>query len=471
MQLPIVAPAPIVSEHAEAFRHLFNDERAYQHFQHYLTGLIVLENKSLSNISRCTLESADKSNLSRFLSSAPWHPPVMNDTRIEYVLKQTILHRLNSAGSSFILDDTMCEHVGSLFEYIDRHYNHSNGTYPLAHNLVTSHYLSGAVRFPIDFEVYRRYEDVTEWERFVGKHFPEAQIPKKGKARSQLHKRVDPVLLQDPEFAQQHKLFCTKIEIAQLLIDQAIERGLPFSTVLMDSWYLSADFVAYLDSVDKDWVSLLKANRNLEAYSLRIKDHAGHRVQFDTPHIKVKDLLPLIPQSAFAPIQVGTHTYWCFTFCARIPGFGKVRLVISFETAALTGTYAVLLTNRTDWSAKQVLAKYLQRWPIETFYRDGKQYLGLDEYRMRTFESIQTHWSLVFVAYSILHLACLPPPTKVPGKRPTQLTKTIGQVCRHQSQALTEKLILFAHDCLEQGESAAQVFAKLFDKQNKALPA
>ena len=37
MQLPIVAPAPIVSEHAQAFRHLFNDERAYQHFQHYLT--------------------------------------------------------------------------------------------------------------------------------------------------------------------------------------------------------------------------------------------------------------------------------------------------------------------------------------------------------------------------------------------------------------------------------------------------
>uniref|UniRef100_UPI001140B96A transposase n=2 Tax=Leptolyngbya sp. BC1307 TaxID=2029589 RepID=UPI001140B96A len=161
----------------------------------------------------------------------------------------------------------------------------------------------------------------------------------------------------------------------------------------------------------------------------------------------------------------------CFTFCCRIPRFGKLRLVISFETAQLTGTYAVLLTNRADWSAKQVLAKYLQRWPIETFYRDGKQYLGLDEYRMRTFESIQTHWTLVFVAYSILHLACLPPPTKAPGKRPTQLTQSIGQVCRQQSQALIEKLILFAHDCLEQGESASQVFAKLFDKQNKGVPA
>ena len=470
MQLPIVAPAPVVSEHAQAFRHLFNDERAYQHFQHYLTGLIVLENKSLSNISRCTLASADKSNLSRFLSSAPWHPPEMNDARIEYVLKQTILHRLTAAGSSFILDDTMCEHVGSLFEYIDRHYNHSNSTYPLAHNLVTSHYLSGAVRFPIDFEVYRRYEEVTEWESFVKKHFPGEEIPKKGKALSAFHKRVDPVLLTDADFAARHKLFCTKIEIAQLLIEQAIARGLPFDTVLVDSWYLSADFAKYLDSVDKDWVSLLKANRNLEADSIRLKDDAGQRLTFETPRIKVKDLLPLIPKSAFSPVQVGNHLYWCFTFCCRIPSFGKLRLVISFESAQLTGTYAVLLTNRADWSAKQVLAKYLQRWPIETFYRDGKQYLGLDEYRMRTFESIQTHWTLVFVAYSILHLACLPPPTKAPGKRPTQLTQSIGQVCRQQSQVLIEKLILFAHDCLEQGESATQVFAKLFDKQNKGVP-
>ena len=151
---------------------------------------------------------------------------------------------------------------------------------------------------------------------------------------------------------------------------------------------------------------------------------------------------------------------------------GKVRLVISFETADLSGTYAVLVTNRKDWSAKQVLAKYLNRWPIETFYRDGKQHLGLDEYRVRTFEAIQTHWCLVFVAYSILQLACLPPPPKnAAGKRPTKPIKTIGQVCRQQGQALIEKLILFAHDCLQQGETAADVLNKLFAKQNKEVTA
>src|SRR5262249_41170960 len=51
---------------------------------------------------------------------------------------------------------------------------------------------------------------------------------------------------------------------------------------------------------------------------------------------------------------------------------------------------------------------------------------------MRSAEAIQKHWCLVFVAYSFLHLDCLPPsPTK--GSLPI---KTIGAACRQQAQAL-----------------------------------
>jgi hypothetical protein len=68
MQLPIVAPAPLVTAHAEVFRDLFENRCQFQHFQNYLTGLIVLDNKSLTNITRCVLENADKTNLSRFFT-------------------------------------------------------------------------------------------------------------------------------------------------------------------------------------------------------------------------------------------------------------------------------------------------------------------------------------------------------------------------------------------------------------------
>ena len=83
------------------------------------------------------------------------------------MLEQTTNQRRKSEDSSLVLDDTLCEHVGSLFEYVARHYDHSENRYPLAHNLVTSFYVSGAVRFPIDLKTYRRYEEVTQWEKFV----------------------------------------------------------------------------------------------------------------------------------------------------------------------------------------------------------------------------------------------------------------------------------------------------------------
>ncbi len=362
--------------------------------------------------------------------------------------------------------------MGSLFEYVDRHYDHSNHHYPLAHNLVTSHYLSGAVRFPIDLRVYRRYEEITRWSEFVQKHFPDQKIPQQKKERQKLHKLLDKTLLQDPEFQELHSQFKTKITLAVELIEQARSRKLPFNTVLMDSWYLSPDIVAALKEHQLDWVSLLKKNRKLEVNSFVLRAQGGQPITLPTPHIKVEELVPLIPSTAYRKVKVGDKSYWCFTRSLRVPGLGKVRLVISFENPELTGTYAVLVSNRTDWSAKKILATYLQRWPIETFYQDSKGHLGLDKYRMRSAEAIQKHWCLVFVAYSLLHLACLPT-SLIPGsgKLLTHPIKTIGEVCRQQGQKLIEELILLAHDQLQQGQSASEVFFGLFAKQRQEVTA
>ena len=461
MQLPIIAPAPLVTAHAGAFRDLFENRNQFRHFENYLTGLMVLPNKSMANIVRCVLDSADQTNLSRFFSAAPWFQEQVNDRRLRYLLQHTKAVRLAKDKSALVLDDTLCEHVGSLFEYIDRHYNHGDDSYPLAHNPVTSHYVSGPVRFPVDLRLYRRYEAVTRWAEFVHKHFPEHALPQRKKERAQFHKAVDPVLLQDPEFESLHQQFQTKIALAAELVAAAIEHKVPFSVVLFDSWYLAEDFIAILRRRQKDWISILKKNRNLETNSFVLKDAAGKRIPLDGPHLSVEDLVPLIPATAYRALKLGDKTYWTFTLAVRIPALGKVRLVISFENAALTGTYAVLVTNRVDWTAPRIITTYVQRWPIETFYQDGKEHLGLDEYRMRDAEAIRKHWCLVFVAYSLLHLDCLPASLNK-SRLPI---KTIGEACRQQAQALIEALILSASQQLEQGHKAQDVFAHLFAKQ------
>ena len=46
MELPIIAPAPVVTAHAAVFLDLFDNQCQFRHFQHYLTGLIVNQTHS-----------------------------------------------------------------------------------------------------------------------------------------------------------------------------------------------------------------------------------------------------------------------------------------------------------------------------------------------------------------------------------------------------------------------------------------
>jgi len=246
MQLPITNISPIVCEHAPYFHSLFQNKSQVRHFDNYLTGLITLDNKTMSNIARCILDSADKTNLSRFFTDAKWDAEDVNKARLKYMLEQTEGRRRKAKDSVLPIDDTMCEHVGNLFEYVDKHYNHTNGTYLTAHNLVTSHFVSGAVRFPVAYRLYRRYEEFTQWKTYVAQHFPNEVIPKKKKERGAFRKRVISTLLNDPEFLALHQTFQTKIDLAAELVEQAVANKLPFSTVLFDSWFLSQQLITSL---------------------------------------------------------------------------------------------------------------------------------------------------------------------------------------------------------------------------------
>jgi hypothetical protein len=413
MPLPSVAPAPIVTAHADSFRDLFEHRCQLHHFQHYFTGLIVLDNKRLANISRCVLESADKTPLSRFCSAAPGFQDRVHERRVAYRLQQTKAVRGPKADALLMLADTLCEHVGRLFASSDRHDKHGDDTYPLAHHPVTSHDGSGPVRCPLDLRLYRRSEDLPQGEAFVHTHFPEPSLPTAKKDRARLHQAVAPVLLDDAQVRHLHQQFRTKIDLGLALLDAAIRHQVPLSVLLCASGYLADELVSMARDHKKAWVSVLKKNRHLATNSVVLKDAAGTPIPLAGPHRAVGDLIARIPPTAYRAVSVGDTTSWAFPWAVRLPGLGTVQLVRSFAKAEWTGTAALLVTNRVAGSAQRILALYWQRWPIETFDQDGQMHLGLDEYRRRNAAAIGKHWWLVFVASSLLPLDGLPPsPTK-----------------------------------------------------------
>jgi hypothetical protein len=81
MEWPIVGLAPVIAEHTAVFRDVFDHQCQLRHFQHDLTGLIVLPNKSLAHRACCLLDSADNTNLSRFFAEASWREEEVNRRR------------------------------------------------------------------------------------------------------------------------------------------------------------------------------------------------------------------------------------------------------------------------------------------------------------------------------------------------------------------------------------------------------
>jgi hypothetical protein len=114
MQLPLVTQASVVSQHASHFHELFQNSCQIRHFENYLTGLITLDNKTLSNMAHCILDSADKTNISRFLSEAKWQSSERNDKRIAYMLvqsftKNVIIPSLGKVRLVISFDNPSCE--------------------------------------------------------------------------------------------------------------------------------------------------------------------------------------------------------------------------------------------------------------------------------------------------------------------------------------------------------------------------
>lgn len=460
MVVPVLHHAPVVRSYARNFKDIFANQPEYEHCKNYLTGLFVAERKNYAQIAACLVNGADATNISRFMSSELWSGPEFNDRRVEVIVDRTEKIDAQLRGA-LLIDDTLDEHVGTLMEHLARHYDHCEGSYKLAQNPVTSHYLRGRVSFPVNLCTYRTYEEVTNWEAHFRRHFPAVEIPKRSKERNKLKRQYEKRLLQaDPEFARTHAAFETKLKLACHLVEDAINRGLPFEVVLFDAWYLAPEVVEVIERHHKGWISILKKNRKLQTQGLKLTDAAGQRLQFTESALKVEDVVPLIPQTAYKPVQVNDETtYYATTFTARLETLGKVRLVVSFADERCEGSYAVVVTRQMNWEATRILRTYCGRFQVEVFYKDAKQQLGFSDYQCRTASAIQKHWYLVFGAYSLLKLDLLRAPLYQTWQRKL---KTIGVALRRQAQSLVEQLILACHRILSQGTHPEQLFELLF---------
>jgi hypothetical protein len=442
MELPLLVPAPVVAEHAVVFRDLFENQCQFRHFQHALTGLLVGPKKRRAHIARGILDRADQTPRSRFFSEAPGREDEVHRRRLRCLLHQTPPHRRRHRESRRVLDATLGEHVGRLVAHVDCHETQGDGPSPLAHHPVTRLEVRGSVRFPVGWRLERRDEAVPPWAAATAKHGPELTRPSARTARHRRQTPVDPVWLQEPELRARQAPGRPTIALAIALVEAASRPKGPLGVVVCDAWSLAADGVRVLARRRQDWSSRLNTNRLRDTASVHRREAHGWTRQRPGPHLGVATLVPLRPAPASRPVTVGAHPSWCVTLGGRIPGLGKVRLVVRFAPETWTGRQGVRVTHRVDWRAATSISLYAHRWPTETLDPDGQGPLGFHASRRRSAEAMGKHGGLVFGADALLPLTCLPAgPDRTQG-----LIHTMGDAGRPQGRAWLQRRVRFVHD-------------------------
>ena len=151
--LPLVELPKIVEDYAAHFGEVFSPE-AFIQFQRYISGLIISENKSVEGINQlCVYENRNQSSLNRLLTESPFLLSEVNQAC--FAMMNSVEAMRLKANGVLSVDDTLLSHHGKHFDEIAYLYDHSQGCYTWAHNLVTLHYSDDVTDYPAEFELWR----------------------------------------------------------------------------------------------------------------------------------------------------------------------------------------------------------------------------------------------------------------------------------------------------------------------------
>lgn len=434
--LPILEFPSVVAHYADRFDSLFHSPQQQQHFREYVSGLILADQATIDAINGLFVEHNDQSALNKFLTQAVWDEQELNRRRLQLEVQSLQRDGLTAPHGYLIIDDTLTHHVGQQIQLIAKLWDHAEQRYTWAHNLVTSFYVNGAHRFPVNFRLWTQFQAKEERKQLLAWQATLGSAPTLIQTQGYLLALI--------RFQARQRCYRTKQELGQELVRDAVAQALSFAAVLFDGWYLHLGLIEAIEQCRKDWIGGLPKDR--------LVDWQGRWVQ-------IQQYLKTIPREAYRRYEIQGTPYWVFTKVLDVKSLNRrVRIVASYDNAALRGEPKLLVTNRKDWEPTKILTSFLYRWPTETFNEDAKQHLGLEDYQLRKIVGIKRHWYLVFAAYSLLRLDAEQSRLL---KVVTAGLETTGQRCRAAAQEMVRTLVLWIYKQSVGEKSATQILQVL----------
>ena len=182
----------------------------------------------------------------------------------------------------------------------------------------------------------------------------------------------------------------SKIALVQKIAD---ELPVPpvISYFLCDSWYTTEKLYTAFIKRGFYMIGALKTNRIIFPCGIR------QSISEFAKHIRKEDC-------GVSLVTVGRRRYYVYRYEGKVNGIGNAVVLLTYPENAFHAPKALRAFLCTDVSliTREILDAYVERWPIELFFRQSKGKLALDKYQIRSSKGIRRYWLLM----SLVHLLC-----------------------------------------------------------------
>jgi len=115
----------------------------------------------------------------------------------------------------------------------------------------------------------------------------------------------------------------------------------------------------------------------------------------------IKNFASFIGKNDVRLVTVNRQSYWIYRYEGALNEIDNAVVVFCWPKDALLNAKAMrtFLCTDTELDTQTILQYYSKRWPIETFFRQTKGNLGLNQYQMRSITAIKRFWALTTLTY------------------------------------------------------------------------
>jgi len=310
----------------------------------------------------------------------------VNWRKISYTLNRQIMAKAQRKQSSqgqgtlptrcLIVDDTDIPKTGRKIELIGKIFSHVSGKSILGFKGLFMGYHDGKSFYALDFSL----------------HGEKGKNEKKpfGLTRKQFRERYSKKRSKDSHtFKRKQEYFTSKIDRMIKMVKRAIDEGIRFDYLLVDSWFTCYALVKFIKT------------RRIATNLLGMAKLGKTKYLFNKKDLTAKEIVDRLRKSRKIKRSKNLHCY----YGEALVKMNDVEVKLFFSKTSKKGKWSVLLTTNLNLKFEEAYRIYSTRWSIEVFFKEAKQYLGLGKNQAQDFDSQIASTTITMIQYNLLALS------------------------------------------------------------------